>query len=97
MMKVIDNKINYDENARLLKALAHPTRLHIIELIRNSQPCVKVMEEALGVSQPNISQHLTLLRHLNIVEANREGNQVCYRIKNPRVIKLMDILRDESV
>jgi ArsR family transcriptional regulator len=89
-----ENKTNYDDNARLLKALAHPTRLHIIELIREKEPCVKVMEEILGISQPNISQHLTLLRHLDIVEAKRDGNQVCYRIKNPRVIKLMDMLID---
>jgi len=93
-MKVSEEIINYDDHAQLLKALAHPTRLHIIQLIREQQPCVKVMEEILGLAQPNISQHLTLLRHLNIVEAKRDGNQVCYRIKNPRVVKLLDILID---
>jgi DNA-binding transcriptional ArsR family regulator len=93
-MKPVTQKMDYQDNARLLKALAHPTRLHIIELLRDRQPCVKVMEEILGLAQPNISQHLTMLRHLDIVEAKREGNQVCYRIKNPRVVKLLDILND---
>ncbi len=93
-MRPVDHKVDYDDQAKLLKALAHPTRLHIIELIREKQPCVKVMEEVLGLAQPNISQHLTLLRHLDIVEARRDGNQVCYSIKNPRVIKLLDILTD---
>ena len=84
----------YDINAQLFKALSHPTRLHIVDLIREGNPCVKVMEAELGVAQPNISQHLSLLRNLGIVAAERDGNQVCYRIKNKRVLKLLDVLND---
>ena len=84
----------YDENAQLFKALSHPTRLHIVDLIRDGNPCVKVMEAKLGVAQPNISQHLSLLRNLGIVEAERDGNLVCYKIKNKRVLKLLDVLND---
>jgi len=80
------------ENARLLKALSHPTRLRIVALIREQRPCVKSMEELLGVSQPNLSQHLSLLRQTGVVESERDGNQVCYRIKNERVLKLLDAL-----
>jgi ArsR family transcriptional regulator len=83
---------SFEENARLLKVLAHPTRLHIVSLIRQRQPCVKSMEGILGVSQPNLSQHLSLLRNTGVVEAAREGNQVCYRIKNQLVLKLLDAL-----
>jgi ArsR family transcriptional regulator len=88
--------LNYNEGARILKALAHPTRLHLLDLIRDNQPCVKVMEQTLGLAQPNISQHLSLLRNLGIVEAEREGNQVCYRIKNKTVVKLLDSLLDKK-
>ena len=80
------------ENALLLKALSHPTRLRIVALIREQRPCVKSMEELLGVSQPNLSQHLSLLRQTGVVESERDGNQVCYRIKNERVLKLLDAL-----
>ncbi|MBN2201364.1 winged helix-turn-helix transcriptional regulator [bacterium] len=80
------------ESALLLKALSHPTRLRIVALIREQRPCVKSMEELLGVSQPNLSQHLSLLRHAGVVESERDGNQVCYRIKNERVLKLLDAL-----
>lgn len=80
------------ENALLFKALSHPTRLRIVALIREQRPCVKSMEELLGVSQPNLSQHLSLLRHAGVVESERDGNQVCYRIKNERVLKLLDAL-----
>jgi DNA-binding transcriptional ArsR family regulator len=82
----------FEENARLLKALAHPTRLHIVALIREQKPCVKRMEGILGVSQPNLSQHLSLLRNIGAVEAERDGNRVCYRIKNKTVLKLLDAL-----
>ncbi|HEX9934405.1 MAG TPA: metalloregulator ArsR/SmtB family transcription factor [bacterium] len=80
------------ETAALLKALAHPTRLRILRLIEEHRPCVKMIEKSLGLSQPNISQHLSLLRHLNIVESERTGNQVCYRITNPTVLKVMHVL-----
>jgi DNA-binding transcriptional ArsR family regulator len=82
----------FEENARLLKALAHPTRLHIVMLIREQKPRVKIMEGIPGVSQPNLSQHLSLLRNIGVVEAEREGNQVCYKIKNKLVLKLLDAL-----
>ncbi|MFH1942783.1 MAG: metalloregulator ArsR/SmtB family transcription factor [bacterium] len=85
---------NYDVNAQMLKALAHPTRLHLLDLIREKQPCVKAMEEILGVAQPNISQHLSLLRNLGIVVAEREGNQVCYRILNKTVLKILDAMKE---
>ena len=85
---------HYEENARILKALAHPTRLHLMDLIRDKGPCVKVMEEELGLAQPNISQHLSLLRNIGIVEAERFGNQVCYRVKNETVLKLLDAMND---
>jgi ArsR family transcriptional regulator len=85
---------DYDEGALILKALSHPTRLRIISLIREQKPCVRGIEEALGLAQPNISQHLSLLRNIGIVEAERAGNQVCYRIKNPVVLKLLDVLCD---
>jgi DNA-binding transcriptional ArsR family regulator len=88
------SRIDYDRGAQLFKALAHPTRLHIIELIKEQEPCVKVMEETLGLSQPNISQHLSLLRNLGIVKAQRDGNQVCYQISDKTVSKMLDVLAD---
>ncbi len=89
-MKIRD----YEEDARILKSLAHPTRLKIVDLIRRESPCVRVMEEILGLTQSNISQHLSLLRNIGIVTAERRGNTVCYRIKNNKVLKLLDALKD---
>ncbi len=86
---------NYKGSARILKALAHPTRIQLLHLIKKQYPCVKAMEEAMGLTQPNISQHLSLLRNIGIVEAERNGNHVCYRIKNDTVLKLLNVLIDQ--
>lgn len=82
----------YENRAQILKALAHPTRLHILDLIREERPCVKMLEEELGLAQPNISQHLSLLRNIGVVAAEREGNQVCYRINNDTVLRILDAI-----
>ena len=89
------SRIDYDRSAQIFKALAHPTRLHIIELIKERQPCVKVMEETLGLAQPNISQHLSLLRNLGVVRAQRDGNQVCYQISDEKIVKMFDVLLND--
>ena len=83
---------DYEEGARRLKALSHPVRLHILNLMRENEPCVRKMEEVLGLAQPSISQHLSLLRNFGIVEGQRQGNQVCYRIKDKEVIKILDAI-----
>lgn len=84
--------IDYDNYARIMKAIAHPTRLKILNLMRKECPCVKQMETVADASQPNISQHLSLLRNLGIVEAEREGNLHCYQIKDQNVRIILDTL-----
>ncbi len=81
-----------DENARIFKALSHPTRLQLLCLIRDGRPCVGAMEEKLGLAQANISQHLSLLRNIGIIRAEREGHQVCYQIYNKKVLRLLNAL-----
>jgi ArsR family transcriptional regulator len=84
----------FEQNAQIFKALSHPIRLRILHLIRERQPCVRAMEEVLGVAQPNVSQHLSLLRNIGIVRAERDGHQVCYRIQNKKVLKILDAMTD---
>lgn len=86
-------KISYEEKARILKAIAHPTRLQLLNMMREECPCVKEMEELTGLAQPNISQHLSLLRNVGIVESERDGNQMCYHIKDSHVLKILDTFK----
>ena len=66
--------------SRLFKALADETRLRVVALLSHGELCVCHLEAALGLSQPNISRHLAVLRAAGIVEDRREGKWIHYRI-----------------
>jgi len=87
---------NYDidsfkEYADFLKSIGHPARLKILLIIKNNHPCVSTIEKKCGLPQSNISQHLSLLRNSGIVQSERKGNNVCYSIKDLRVIKILKL------
>lgn len=83
---------NFEEDAVFLKTLGHPTRLQILHFIRNRNPCVGSIEHELGLSQSNISRHLSLLRNTGIVRSERKGKQVCYTIKDERVKHILNLI-----
>jgi ArsR family transcriptional regulator len=79
-----------EELADLLKALAHPARLQILDMLRGGEICVCHIENALDKRQPYISQQLMVLRDANVVETRKDGLQVYYRISDPRVYRLLE-------
>ena len=79
-----------EELADLLKAMAHPTRLQILTMLRQGEICVCHIENALGKRQPYISQQLMVLRDAGVVGTRKDGLQVYYRILDPRVHRLLD-------
>jgi Predicted transcriptional regulators len=79
--------------ADIFQALAHPTRIAIVEMLRNGEVSAGAMLERLGVEQANASQHLAILRARNIVVKRKEGNQVFYSIRSPLLIEVLDIMR----
>jgi ArsR family transcriptional regulator len=71
----------------ILKAFAHPVRLMILdELLRNPR-CVTAIREILEVRQPNISQHLTVLRNSGLVASRQDGSYRCYYLPRPGLVK----------
>lgn len=66
--------------SRLFKALGEETRLRIVALLSHGELCVCHLEEALGLSQPNVSRHLGILRAAGVVTDRRDGNWVYYRL-----------------
>lgn len=66
--------------SRLFKALGDETRLRIVALLSHGELCVCHLEEALQLSQPNVSRHLGILRAASVVEHRREGSWVYYRL-----------------
>jgi DNA-binding transcriptional ArsR family regulator len=79
----------------IFQALAHPTRIAIVELLRDEdEMAVTDVFERLGVEQANASQHLAVLRTKNIVVNRKEGNQVFYSLRDPRLGQVLDIMRE---
>ena len=79
--------------AEILKTLANPRRLEIIHRLAMG-PCeVGRLAEEIGASQPNISQHLSVLRAAGIVDAERDGREVRYRLTDPDVITACNVMR----
>lgn len=66
--------------SRLFKALGDETRLRIVALLAHGELCVCHLEEALRVSQPNVSRHLAILRAAGVVDPRRDGTWVYYRL-----------------
>lgn len=83
--------------AAYLKALADPLRLQILSLIRDHARPVKDIVEATGASQPTVSKHLGLLRRAGIVVTERHANLAFYRIRDPRLCDLCDLLQETVV
>lgn len=79
--------------AEIFQALAHPTRIAIVELLRNGEMSAGQLIEQLGLEQANASQHFTVLRGKQIVVNRKEGNQVFYSLRDPVLIEVLDILK----
>lgn len=72
----------YEELATRFKALAHPVRLQIVDLLRGGNACVCHLETALGKRQAYISQQLMVLREAGLVDSRKDGLQVFYRLSD---------------
>ena len=79
--------------AEIFQALAHPTRIAIVEALRAGEVSAGRLVEQLGLEQANASQHLTLLRNRQILVNRKEGNQVFYSLRDPVLIEVLDILK----
>lgn len=79
--------------AEVFQALAHPTRVGIVEHLDRGELSVGQLCEKLGVEQANASQHLAILRNKHIVQARKAGNQTYYRLRDPAFGKVLAALR----
>ena len=79
--------------AAIFQALAHPTRIAIVEILRDGERSAGCLIKRLGVEQANASQHLAVLRAKQVVVSRKEGNQVFYSVRDPLLIEVLDIMR----
>jgi ArsR family transcriptional regulator len=77
----------------IFQALAHPTRIAIIELLQSGELSAGELMENLGMEQANVSQHLSVLRAKMIVVNRKSGNQVFYSVRDPIIIEVLALMR----
>jgi DNA-binding transcriptional ArsR family regulator len=90
------NQAKYEARARIIKAMAHPTRLFIVdELARNGERCVCELTELIGVDMSTVSRHLAILKGVGIIEDDKRGAQVYYSLRVKCVLSFFECV--ESV
>ncbi|MCI5119924.1 MAG: transcriptional regulator [Candidatus Electrothrix sp. AUS4] len=88
------DKILYEAKAAVLKALAHPTRLWMAEQLAGGEKCVCEFVEVMDFDFSTISRHLAVLKRAGIVDVDKRGKQVFYRLKVPCVLKFMHCVEE---
>ena len=83
----------YEIQAETIKTLANPRRLEIIHILATGPREVGRLAAEMGVSQPNVSQHLAVMKSVGIVEAERVGREIRYRLADPDVVAACDLMR----
>lgn len=78
--------------AARFKVLAEPTRLQILQILRNGEARVNELTGAVSSTQPNVSKHLRVLQEADLVARRQDGNNVYYRISDKTVFKLCDVV-----
>lgn len=83
---------NYQNQTQYFKALMHPTRLAILDMLRDGEQCVCHMEAVFDLRQAHISQHLMVLRDAGLVTDRRDGWNMFYRVIRPEIYQVIDAM-----
>jgi ArsR family transcriptional regulator len=77
--------------AEILKAIAQPTRMKIIEFLRDGERCVCEIFPAITEEQSNTSRHLNMMQNCGILARRKEGIKIMYRLKHPEVLEILEL------
>ena len=85
---------DYKLQAEVCKALSHPVRLQVLDLVSKRERTVDELARMMGVGQPNLSMHLAALRHRRLVTATRDGMNVYYKASHPKIADACSLIQD---
>ncbi|HEC03319.1 MAG TPA: ArsR family transcriptional regulator [Phycisphaerales bacterium] len=85
-MSIRNKKIGYEKQAEIAKAIAHPLRIAIIDLLRDGEQCVCDIAERVDSERSNVSRHLSLMVRAGVLECRKEGLKVIYKLKTPCIL-----------
>ena len=80
----------FEARARIIKALAHPTRLFIVDQLAQQERCVCELTEMVGADTSTVSKHLSLLKSAGLVQDDKRGTQVFYQLTMPCVLNFLN-------
>lgn len=93
-------KALFEARAKIIKALAHPTRLYIVDELSKGERCVCELREGVGADISTVSKHLLVLKNAGLVEDEKRGLQVFYRLRCPCILSFFgcieDVLRENA-
>ena len=84
----------YEARAKIIKALAHPSRLFIVEELQKKERCVGELAEMIGSDQSTISKHLSILKTEGLVLDERHGTTILYHLKCPCILNFIDCVEE---
>jgi len=84
----------YERHAEMCKVFSNPTRLMILNVLRETEFTVAAIGEKLRIAPGTVSPHLLMMKRQRVLSSRKEGNQVFYRLVNPRMLKAFDLIRD---
>ena len=84
----------YEHRSGIFKALAHPTRLFIVDELSKSEKCVCELQKMIGSDMSTVSKHLSVLKNAGIIEARKSGNQMFYKLKFTCVTNFFDCVEN---
>jgi len=84
----------YKIHAEMCKVFSNPTRLEILNLLRDKEMSVTELIEKTKLSQANISQHLSIMKSKGTVISDRKGKNIYYKLTNSKIIKAFDIIKE---
>lgn len=87
--------LSLGKKAELLRAVAHPVRIRILEELTKGVKCVSDFGEFLEISQPNVSQHLSLLRRHGVIDYYIDGRLRCYFLRDPLIPDIIEALKKD--
>ncbi len=95
MKKDVVTQDQFKERARIIKAMGHPSRLMMVDELSRGEKCVCDLRDLVGHDMSTVSKHLTVLKNAGIVEDERRGKNIYYRLKVPCVLNFFQCV--ESV
>jgi DNA-binding transcriptional ArsR family regulator len=82
----------YEEKARIIKAMAHPSRLVMIDALSEGERCVCELQRLVGSDMSTVSKHLSVMKSAGLVEDRKQGLQVFYRLRVPCILRFFECI-----